>query len=581
LLDRHYKEFLRSQVIKDSLKGKTREVIAKENGTSTGNVSHILRDFEKKIGESSVGETIEFARIVRKSGITMDQCLEGYRMYMLIEKIGFNNCNDNNDKNKDFQDFVNKIYFTCKDIGIDPAWIFTWIEDLLNLTVKVKKILPLNSIYEGGKAIKHDANSLMNALNIYPEQYTERSKLENDNNQLSIINCNSAADATLSETEETNQSFRLSYSEQPNSSPSNFHGLLLSDIVNLISQIQNEGKTICNYHYKIKSVTTKLENTFTKVKDALQMTKIRNQKILHFEHWFYRTKQQLWRVYDIRLETDLPKFINSLNEFNRHNYDSYEILNEYMKHQSLDHEIAEKNNIIQGQKGQINTLEGHIISISARLECKKIMQTIVEKFESINFEVDDLARIHNLIVETASVKNIPVQRMVKIVIDDMEKNHYNSILFSDLATKRKAEYTDLIRQQSYYNTAFEENYYCKVVLAQLLNRGISQENIINLNLMITEIEKKNLYGKNIQNNDPDKTIDIKAVNMVNNYNALIAHLRKYVTLDIACEEKQHELDEINKQIYQLIYNNKPPILQISKIASYTFFTNYRIPYDLL
>ena len=581
MLDRHYKEFLRSQVIKDSLKGKTREVIAKENGTSTGNVSHILRDFEKKIGESSVGETIEFARIVRKSGITMDQCLEGYRMYMLMEKIGFNNCNDNNDKNKDFQDFVNKIYFTCKDIGIDPVWIFTWIEDLLNLTVKVKKILPLNSIYKGGRAIKHDANPLMNALNTYPEQYTERSKIENDNNQLSIINCNSAADATLSEPEETNQSFRLSYSEQPNSSPSNFHGLLLSDIVNLISQIQNEGNTICNYHYKIKSDTTKLENTFTKVKDILQRSKIRNQKILHFEHWFYRTKQQLWDLHGLRIETDLPKFIRAMSEFNRHGHDPYEIIYQCMNHQALDNEIAEKTNMIEGQKAQIKNLEVQIKSISSRLACKKDMERIVEEFESIGFAIDDLIRIHNLIVKTASIKNISLNMMVKVFVDDIEKNYYNSILFSDLTDRRKKEYIDLIKMHSYYGTFLEENYYCKVALAQLLNRGISQENIINLNLMITEIEKINLYGKNIQNIDPDKIIDIKAVNMVNNYNALIAHLRKYVTLDIACEEKQHELDEINKQIYQLSHNNKPPILQISKIASYTFFTNYRIPYDLL
>ena len=71
MTNKHFKEFLKSQVIEDSFKGKTREEIATQNNTSTGNVSHILRDFEKKVGESSVDETIEFARLVRKSGITM------------------------------------------------------------------------------------------------------------------------------------------------------------------------------------------------------------------------------------------------------------------------------------------------------------------------------------------------------------------------------------------------------------------------------------------------------------------------------------------------------------------------------
>ena len=181
----------------------------------------------------------------------------------------------------------------------------------------------------------------------------------------------------------------------------------LYDIVNLISQVQNNGRAICNYHHKIKKETIKLQNTFTEVKYSLQRSRIRNQKILHIEDRFYRAKQQLWDLYGIRIETDLPKFIKAMSEFRRHNHDAYEILNEYMKHQSLDYEIAAKNNIIEGQKRQIRTLEAHIISISARLESKKNMESIVEKFESINFEPDDLMRLHNVMVETASIKKIP------------------------------------------------------------------------------------------------------------------------------------------------------------------------------
>jgi len=345
LINRHFKEFLRSQVIKGHLKGKTREEIAIQNSTSTGNVSHILRDFKKNVGESSVDETIEFARMVRKSGITMDQCLEGYRMYMLMDKLGFNPDNDSNDKNKEFQDFVNKIYFPCKDIGIHPTWIFEWLEDLLSLTVKLKNIRPLSSIYNDNRSTKQDEYSFEDSLEIYHEQDTKRSKLE-DNNQLPLISCNSTVDANLSGADKTEHPFSFTYCKPPNSSPSNVHGLLLSDIVNLISQVQNNGKAICNYHHKIKNETIKMENTFTKVKDNLQTTKIRNQKILHFEDWFYRAKEQLWELHGIRIETDLPKFIKAISEFNRHKHDSYEILNEYMKHQSIDHEIAEKNNTI-------------------------------------------------------------------------------------------------------------------------------------------------------------------------------------------------------------------------------------------
>ena len=99
-------------------------------------------------------------------------------------------------------------------------------------------------------------------------------------------------------------------------------------------------------------------------------------------------------------------------------------------------------------------------------------------------------------------------------------------------------------------------------------------------MIITEIERKNLYAKNIQNNDMVKTMDVGAVNIANNYNALISDLRKYVTLDIACKEKQQELDEINKQINRYNHYRQPPIF-VEKVFSYTFITNYRNSYNLL
>ena len=41
------------------------------------------------------------------------------------------------------------------------------------------------------------------------------------------------------------------------------------------------------------------------------------------------------------------------------------------------------------------------------------MEITVERLESIDFDIDDLIRIHNLIVEAASIKKISFQSMVK------------------------------------------------------------------------------------------------------------------------------------------------------------------------
>ncbi len=582
LVNRQYKEILKSHVINDYFRGKTREEIATQHNTSTGNVSHILRDFEKKVGESSVHETIEFARMVRRSGMTMGQCLKGFRMCQLADKLGINTDDDINDKNKDFQDFVYRIYFPCEELGIQPTWIFKWIEDLLKISVNLKNILLHDSIINHSKSTQQGANSFVDSSETYHEQYADKSDF-GEGNQLPLVTCNSLIDAKLSGPSKTEQPSGLSHSQlcNPSSSSYNVHGLVLSDIIELISQVQNNCKEICIYHHELKNETIRMENTFTKVKDGLQRAKFKNQKILHFEYWFYRAKELLWNLYSIRIETELPKFIKVMNEFNKHNHDPYEIIYEYLQHQSLDKEIVEKEKKIDSLRNQIKLLEEQISSTRKCLEYKKNMENTVEKFESTNFGIDELMRIHNLIVEIASIKNIPVQNMVKIVVDDMEKSYYDNTLFSDLVNNKKAEYRELVKQYSYDNKSFEENYYFKIIFYLLLNRGISQQNIIDINLIITELEKRNFYAKNIQNNDPDKKLDIGAVNMTNNYNALINDLRKYVTLAIACKEKQNELDKINKQIIHLTAIKQSSTLQKEKIFSCMFFTNYRIPYGLI
>jgi hypothetical protein len=165
-------------------------------------------------------------------------------------------------------------------------------------------------------------------------------------------------------------------------------------------------------------------------------------------------------------------------------------------------------------------------------------------------------------------------------INEVEKNYYNSLLYSNLADKRKREYIDLIKMYNYYNSSFEENHYCKAALSQLLSRGVSQENIININSLLVEITRRNLYSKNMKSNGNNDHKNFERVNITNNYNAIIDDLRKYETLTIACAEKQSELNRINNQIRLHDGEKQPPIIYFGKVFSYTHITKYTIPYNL-
>ena len=135
---RHSKQLLESQVVSDYLKAKPRNKIAVDNRTSAGNVSNILKDWKKRIGIPNVEELREFVVAVKKSGITIEQCAQGFRTAQAMKNLGIpvdgnDDCNDDShNNNKDFYFFVDEIYLNCKNLGIPPDIIPSWIKDLLD-----------------------------------------------------------------------------------------------------------------------------------------------------------------------------------------------------------------------------------------------------------------------------------------------------------------------------------------------------------------------------------------------------------------------------------------------------------------
>jgi DNA-binding CsgD family transcriptional regulator len=72
-----------SLVIQGYLNGKSRYQISKGLGISIGTVSNIIKDWKLRIGIPIAEELLDFAVLVKKSDISIEQCAEGYRMYQI------------------------------------------------------------------------------------------------------------------------------------------------------------------------------------------------------------------------------------------------------------------------------------------------------------------------------------------------------------------------------------------------------------------------------------------------------------------------------------------------------------------
>ena len=121
--------------------------IANETGISKGKVHYIINDWKKKIAIPDIEGIIDFIVLARKSNMSIQQCAQGFRMTNMLRDLCIQDDNsvyvydDNDDDNgndhirnnqyNELSTFIENIYLNCKNIGVTPANIFSWIKDLL------------------------------------------------------------------------------------------------------------------------------------------------------------------------------------------------------------------------------------------------------------------------------------------------------------------------------------------------------------------------------------------------------------------------------------------------------------------
>jgi predicted nucleic acid-binding Zn-ribbon protein len=127
---------VKSIVIQQWLQGRPRNDIAAENGLSSGAVTNIVNEWRRNLGFAVADELRELALTLRKVGITASQCALGFRVAMTMSRIGVNE--------DSFESFISDIYNRCKNIGLCPEGISSYIQDLVEFSAR--NVLPISKI---------------------------------------------------------------------------------------------------------------------------------------------------------------------------------------------------------------------------------------------------------------------------------------------------------------------------------------------------------------------------------------------------------------------------------------------------
>lgn len=70
--------------------GKFLDQIAKETSLSNGSVCNVVKHWKGSPGNAGIEEIREFAIIVNKSGMTIQECAQGFRIAQILKELGIN-----------------------------------------------------------------------------------------------------------------------------------------------------------------------------------------------------------------------------------------------------------------------------------------------------------------------------------------------------------------------------------------------------------------------------------------------------------------------------------------------------------
>ena len=119
-------ENIKQTVIRLWLEGKSRKDIALITGVSEGTVSNIIAEWKQKLGDGNAEALRELGINLKRTGIDAAQCAQGFRISMIMRKMGING--------EAFKSFISKVYERCQRVGLTPDKIGSYLEDLVEFS---------------------------------------------------------------------------------------------------------------------------------------------------------------------------------------------------------------------------------------------------------------------------------------------------------------------------------------------------------------------------------------------------------------------------------------------------------------
>ncbi|HKU83489.1 MAG TPA: hypothetical protein VJP58_05560 [Candidatus Nitrosocosmicus sp.] len=500
-------------IIRKYFNGKTLDQIVIDTGLSKGTVYNMIKRWKDKLGSTGIEEIREFSSIVSKSGLTIPECAEGFRIIKILKELGIgdeyedgedstpvknlleeisnetidwnrgNNSYDpfrfpnhglakrkrrnNNTKTKnDFHLFIEDLYITCKKHAIKPSDFIGFIKDLHDFYPFIESGFRSANNNDHDLSLSDDKDDESENI-IYFRRASSR-EFENDIQQNLI-----KSDMPMKQTHELE-----GYIEIP----------FISQVSYYIIQIRDECKELEQYRKSLHSEISTLENKKSTLEKDIRKLTEKNTNILSRLQWYDFLKQDLVDRYNLNLDEEIILFSSIINDFKTFKYNIYDITKEYKQIQSLrkerdkiQAEINLKDPLLQSLLQQVD------LQNSQLLVSRQTMKTYVE-LSMLGFDLKRLKQLHGMIIEIFLANNMSVWNPVTKFIDEIESQYDNKLGFETKIKELKTTLDHLKDEITQYKPNLQNQNQLTASLLYLKNNGVTDEDIISMSKLIASLQ---------------------------------------------------------------------------------------------
>lgn len=437
-----------SVIIKEYLNAKTLNQIANETGISKGKVHYVIKDWKDKIAIPNIEEVRDFAVKVRKSGMSIKQCAQGFRMLQLLNNLGVGENNgdvkydDDDDATNEIHYFIEKVHQNCKKLGIRPDIVPIWIRDLLDCYQTLNE--------------KDDTQTQTQTFMGKPK--------------------NSTSNPYVDSTDPHSQIKRKESSSSPETKIP-----FISRVSNTIAQKKNECNRLDGYRQELKNNIDDLETQIEQARFDLSQITQNKKAAMDYLDLFSKLKKELWDNHNIIIEDDIQGFAKLINDFEIHGYDATKIINEYMKALSLELEIKSNEDKVQALQKQTTVLNNSVLTLQSQVNMHRQTLYTFSELEAMKFGMNELQQLWYTILEIAEANNASSQQAVSKFLKDVEGQYNRKLGLENKVNEKRNELAQLNGEINKNRLILQATPFIGTTLRNLFQNGVGEADIIGIN----------------------------------------------------------------------------------------------------